>query len=150
VSDYAEASAEPIRGSRDGMTLVEVVIAVSFITVMCAGLFSVGVKSRSFAEHNRLATEARCLAKERLEEAISMGFENLIKPSCLIFNADTNMSLSSPYYPVRRQPRVAWHKADGTVCASTNAAYAEVHVEVTYDSPLRKCQVTDTYTTLVR
>jgi type II secretory pathway pseudopilin PulG len=130
------------------MTLIEVCVAMVITTLMSLGLYAVGLQARKFAEHNRLATEARSLAKERLEEMIAAGMPNLAKPTCALTATDTNMS--SLGYTLVRQPRIAWHAADGSVVAVSSAAYAELHVDVTYDSPMLKGQMTDTYSTLVQ
>jgi len=134
-------------GQRAGMTLVEVCIAMALVALLCGGLYAVGLKARQFAEHNRLATEARSLAKERLEEMVSYGAANLAKPTCTLANSDTNHS--SLGYDIVRQPVIVWHAADGSVVGSTNAVYAEARVNVTYTSPLIKRQRTDSFSMLV-
>jgi len=131
-------------GSRQGMTLVEVCIAMALVALACGGLYAVGIKSRQFAEHNRTAMESRSLAKERLEEMIALGAEKLAGS---ITRTDTNFTSMGD--EVVRQPRLVWHKADGTVGASTNAAYVEAHVDVTYRSPLTKAPVTDSYSMII-
>ena len=133
---------------RAGMTLVEVCVAMALTTLMSLGLYAVGLQARKFAEHNRLATEVRSLAKERLEEMISVGMANLAKPTCTLTATDTNTS--SLGYVLVRQPRIAWHAADGSVVAASNGVYAELHVDVTYNSPMLKGQMTDTYSTIVQ
>jgi type II secretory pathway pseudopilin PulG len=129
------------------MTLVEVVVAMALVVLLCAGLYITGVKDQQFGEHNRLTTEARSLAKERLEEVVSYGVANLAKPGCTLLNADTNWS--SLGYPVIRQCALVWHAANGQTAAATNAAYAEARVQVTYNSPLQKAPLTDSYSTIV-
>jgi type II secretory pathway pseudopilin PulG len=136
------------KSSRSGMTLVEVCVAMALTTLMTVGLYAVGLQARKFAEHNRLATEGRSLAKERLEEMISVGMANLAKPTCTLISAGTNES--SLGYTLVRQPRIAWHAADGSVVAASNAVYAELHVDVSYNSPMTKAQVSDTYSTIVQ
>jgi len=136
------------KGSRSGMTLVEVCVAMALTTLMSLGLYATGLQARKFAEHNRLATEVRSLAKERLEEMVSVGMANLAKPTCTLTAADTNES--SLGYVLVREPRIAWHAADGSVVAVSNAVYAELHVDVTYNSPMLKGQGTDTYSTIVQ
>jgi len=123
--------------------LVEVMIAVCLIALVCGGFYALNIKTLRFEEHNRLATEARSLAKERLEEIISVGVLNLAKPSCTLLNTDTN--LSSRDYPIIRQPQIIWHAADGSVVGSTNAAYAEIHMNVNYRSPLTKNLIVESY-----
>jgi len=130
------------------MTLVEVTIAMALTAMISGGLYAVGLEARKLTEHNRVATEARSLAKERLEEMISVGSLNLAKPTCMLANADTNQSLHG--YTIVRQPRVVWHAVDGSVVATSNAVYAEVHVDVSYESRITKGQISDTYSTILQ
>ena len=130
------------------MTLIEVLIAMAIAALICAGLFPVGLTVRRFAEHSRLASEARLLAKERLEEMISVGRLNLALPSCTLSMRSTN--LSSQGYSIVQQPQIVWHAADRTVVDATAAVYAEAHVDVTYRSPLLKRPSTDTYSTIIQ
>jgi Tfp pilus assembly protein PilV len=129
------------------MTLVEVVIAMALITMVIGGLYAVGLKSIRFTEHNRLATEARGMAKERLEDIIAVGMANLANTSCTLTNRSTN--LTSRGDVVVRQPRVAWHAADGSVTNLSAAVYAEAHVDVSFRSQLSIGIVTDTYSSIV-
>jgi prepilin-type N-terminal cleavage/methylation domain-containing protein len=131
---------------RAGMTLIEVVIAMALVALACGGLYAVGIKARQFAEHNRLANEARSLAKEQLEYMIACGATALARNPTDV-RCDTNYS--SLNYPIVRQPSLVWHAADGAVVTSTNAAYVEARVNVTYTSPLMKNQRTDSFSMLV-
>jgi type II secretory pathway pseudopilin PulG len=130
-----------------GFTLIEVVVTASLTVLMCMGLYASSFKARQTAEHNRLATEARALAKESMEELISVGCDALAQPTCMLLNSVTNQS--SQKRVLVTQPRIVWHAADGSVATATNAAYAEVHVDITYMSPMVRGMVTDTYSTLV-
>jgi type II secretory pathway pseudopilin PulG len=132
---------------RAGITLIEICMAIVTVAVLCGGLYATGIKARQFAEHNRIATEARSLAKERIEEMISYGGEELAKPSCTLSACNTNDS--SLGYPIVRRPRLHWHAEDGQFASATNAAYAEVCVEVTYLSPLLRQPVTDSFSTIL-
>jgi hypothetical protein len=129
------------------MTVIEVVIAMVLVTLLCGGLFAAGEKAVQFAEHNRLASEARSLAKERMEEMIAYGMTELAKPTCTIPNSDTNFS--SLGFDIVRQPRLVWHAADGSVVGSTNAVYVEAHVDVTYRSPLLKRTMTNSFSMII-
>jgi type II secretory pathway pseudopilin PulG len=129
------------------MTLIEVCMAMALVLLLGGGLYITGQKAVQFAEHNRLATEARSLAKERLEEMIAYGATELAKPTCTILNSDTN--ISSLGYSIVRQPILFWHAADASIVGSTNAAYVEAHVDVSYRSPLIKRQITDSYSMII-
>ena len=71
------------------------------------------------------------------------GRANLAIVGCSSLSTVTNNSTMN--YPIVIRPRLAWHAADGTVTQATVAVYAEVHIDVTYMSPLSKKNVTDTY-----
>ncbi len=135
-------------GRRSGTTLVETAIAMALVTVMSGGLFAVGIKAQRYGEHNRVETEAASLAKERLEDMVAMGLQNLVKPTCSYRNTVTNQSTQGLTFV--RVPRLAWHAADGSVTNAEGAAYAEAHVDITYPSPLYGCTITDTYSTLIK
>jgi Tfp pilus assembly protein PilV len=130
-----------------GMTLVEVAIALSLTVMMCGGVYTLSVKAQQFAEHNRVATEAHSLAKERMEEIVSYGAANLDAVTFALARSDTNES--STGWSIVRQPVVAWHAADGSSASAADAAYAEVLVRVTYTSPLTKRTTTDALCMLV-
>jgi type II secretory pathway pseudopilin PulG len=134
-------------GRRDGMTLVEILIAMALVVMMCAGILTVVLKAKRFAEHTRVATAARGLAKERLEEMIAAGLEDVAAPACMYTNLTLHTTMIG--YNVQRQARLYWHDVDGSVTARTNAAYAEAHVDVIYDSPLINGLQTDTYSGIV-
>jgi type II secretory pathway pseudopilin PulG len=129
-----------------GMTLVEVCVALALTAFMTMGLFSAGLQVRRFSEYNRLATEARSLAKERLEEIIAVGRVNLAKDTLTLLNASATPS--SLGYSIQRQPRVTWHASDGSVVA-TDGVYAEISVDVSYASPITGETVVDSYSTII-
>ena len=130
-----------------GMTLVEIVVAMALALLLCAGLYKVGVKTYAYGEDNRSSTEARYYGKERLEEIIATGRANLTG-SATVLQTDTNTSIRG--YPIIRIPRVVWHTADKAVTGSSNAIYGEVHVDVTYWSPLYSSTKTDTFSTIIQ
>ncbi len=101
-----------------------------------------------YAEYSRVATEARSLAKEKLEEIFSYGFESLQSGGNLLWNGDT--TVSSLGYTIARQPRVTWHAADQSVVAVDDSIYAEVHVDVVFLSPLWGAPMTNTFSILVQ
>lgn len=131
-----------------GYTLVEVMIAMVFTAVICIGLFEVGWRAKRYAEYSRVATEARCLAKEKLEEINSHTFLSLSQPECSLWNADT--TTSSLGYTIARQPRVVWHNANKSVVGVASSLYAEVHVDVSFISPLWGRKMTNSYSLIVQ
>ncbi len=133
---------------RSGVTLVEVVIALALVTLMCGGLFAVGLRAQRFGEHNRSETEAASMARERLEEMVAMGRENLALQTCSLRNTVTNSAVMGK--TVVRVPRLLWHAGDGSVTNASDSVYAEAHVDVTYYSPLYDQTVTKTYSTLIK
>jgi Tfp pilus assembly protein PilV len=131
---------------RQGLTLVEVLIAVFFATAICIGLYQIGWTARRYAEYSRLATEARSRAKELLEELNSYSLDDLRQPSFL-WRTETNES--SMGYEIVRSPRVTWHGSGTEVVGLSSGVYAEVHVEVAFRSPLWQKQMTNTFSMII-
>jgi type II secretory pathway pseudopilin PulG len=132
---------------KGGLTFVEVLISIALVSLMSAGLYAITLGARRWGEHNRLAAEARGLAKERLEEMLAVGRTSLAQPSSTLANADTN--LSSLGYQIVRTPVLAWHSANRSSTQAVNAAYCEAQVTVSYHSPLLGRQVSDAYSLLI-
>lgn len=130
-----------------GFTMVEVSIAMALVVLMSAGLYAMGMQVRRSANRNRLATEARAFAKERLEEIVATGLENLAKPNVPLLEA--SQLTSATHYVITQTPRVVWHAADGSTVAAADADYAEVYVDVSYRSQHTSRTVTDTYAILI-
>jgi type II secretory pathway pseudopilin PulG len=136
------------RAECQGMTLIEVVIATALALLLSIGLLAVGLRIQHLGEYSRCATEARALAKERLEEVISMGIDNLRSGSMTVLQSDTNSSLRG--YPILRETRIVWHAGNGSISTNPlNAAYAEVHADVIFWSTLNEKNTTNTYSMIV-
>jgi prepilin-type N-terminal cleavage/methylation domain-containing protein len=137
--------------SRDecqGMTLIEVVIATALALLLSVGLLAVGLRIQRLGEYSRCATEARALAKERLEGIISMSLDNLRSGSMTMLQSDTNSSLRG--YPILLQTRLVWHAGNGSVWTNPlNAAYAEVHTDIIFWSALNEKNMTNTYSMII-
>lgn len=132
---------------RSGMSLIEVVVAMALTVLLCGGLFGIGLKARRFAEHGRVAIEARTLAKQKLEEIVGDGRINIAQPTYMLVAADTNVS--SRGYPIVRRPYVIWHAADGATVGVSSGVYAEVHVDVSFWTPLYDHSVTNSFSMIV-
>ena len=135
------------KGSCQGFTLVEVAIAMALVVLMSAGLYSMGLQVRRSANRNRLATEARAFAKERLEEIVALGLEDLAKPNSPLLEA--SQLTSAIHYVITQTPRVVWNAADGSSVAAADADYAEVYIDVSYRSQHTSRTITDTYSILI-
>jgi hypothetical protein len=122
-------------------------IALVFATGICAGLYEVGWRARRYAEYSRVAAEARSRAKEQLEEFVSYNLSDLKKPG---FQWRTETNESSMGYPIVRSPRVIWHAGNQAVVGASSGVYAEVHVDVTFTSPLWKKMVTNTFSVIIQ
>ncbi len=133
-------------GSR-GLTLVEMMVALTVLSGIGAGLFRVGWQARRYAEYARLATEARALGKEKLEEILSYDLEDF-RASSYWWSTDTNASYTGA--PIVRQARVVWHGGDQSVTEAASGAYAEIHIDIAFRSPLWDAVTTNTFSTLVQ
>ena len=130
------------------MTIIEVSIAMGVTALMCIGLFGIGVEIMRFGQYSRVATEARSLGKQRLEEMLAAGRTSLAQPSCTLLNADTN--LSSLGYSIVRTPRVIWHDSDKSVVDVSSNDYAEVNVAVAFYSPTVKHTITNNFSMIIQ
>lgn len=142
----ASESAAPYN-HRDGMTLIEVLVASVLVVLMGLGLFALGLNAQRMGEYSRCATEARGLANERMEELVSQGIEGLRSASLVYLRPDTNTSLRG--YPIMRSTRLVWRLGNGTITNSTDGCYAEAHVDIVFWSPLVGRNTTNTYSTLI-
>jgi len=148
MQPMAEREGQGSAANRRGMTLVEVVIGLALTALMCIGIAAVGIRARRFGEHNRVAAEAQCVAKQRLEEIIAAGRVRLAQPTFTAPNTTTG--LSSRGYTVICAPSVVWHDAFGQVVGVSSSAYAEVYVDVQFWSPLAEAMVTNRLAVLVQ
>ena len=131
----------------EGVTLVEVMVAMLLTAMLCAGTYTVGLYARGVSEKNRVAAEARSLARERLEEMIAAGKDNLAMASSTL--ADSTLHTCASGGSVKREPRLIWHAADGSITQAIGAAYAEVHMDVTYVSPVTHNEMKETISTII-
>lgn len=129
------------------MTLVEIMIAMLFASGICAGLYQVSWQARRYAEYARLATEARELGKEKLEEILSYNANDL-RSSSYWWTPETNFSSTGA--SITRQARAVWHAPDASVVGASSGVYAEIHVDVVFRSPLWKAIATNTFSTIVQ
>lgn len=134
--------------SRRGITLVEVVIGLALTALLCIGVATVGIRARRFGEHNRVAGEAQCLAKQRIEEIVAAGRGRLAQPTYTLPNTTT--SLSSRGYTIICSPAVVWHDAAGQVVGVSSSAYAEVYVDAKFWSPLAETFSTNRFAILIQ
>ena len=128
---------------RSGMTMTEVVIASTITAILSGGLFMMGARIRQTVEYNRVATEARDLAKSRLEEIVALGFDKLASPSCTLTNMQTIVTDSGR--TIIRKPEVIGHKYSSTVCDVSDADYLEVNVGVEFISPISRNKISDNF-----
>jgi hypothetical protein len=58
-------------------------------------------------------------------------------------------NLSTINYPVVVQTRLVWHLASGAIATAASNDYAEVFVDVLYDSPVTRRQLVNTLPGLI-
>lgn len=136
------------RINNSGMTVVEVMVALLLTGLLCVGVIALTRQVRRAAEHNRCATEARALGKERLEEILALGRPGLMQTNTVLMRPDTNTTTTG--FQVTRRTRVVWHAVNGAITTALDSAYAEVHVDVGFWSPLRNRSVSNTFSMLVQ
>ncbi len=122
-------------------------VAMLLAILLSIGLFELGWKARRWSEHARVATEARSVAKQKLEELIAAGRDGLAKPGCLLANAGTNVS--SLGQDIVLSPRILWHAGDKSVVSASSNVYAELHLDVTFVSPLQSGRITNSFSMIL-
>lgn len=119
------------------MTILEVLIAMSFVAFVCGGIYTAGITTLRLSQTNRISTEAQSFAIDGLEEYISQGYDSLAGGGGI---GDAIRPADSMHHNVElvRTMSVIWHNADGTISASpvlVDGAYAEITSVVTFGIP---------------
>lgn len=117
---------------KEGLSLIELLVAVAIIGVMSLALYSAGFSIVRHTQTVTIKTAAQMYAKEGLEELISSGYTKLMggQPIVQQIREDThNVALI-------RTPRIIWHNSDGsTSSVAVVKGYAEAIVQVTWTAP---------------
>lgn len=132
---------------RMGMTLVEVMTAMALLTIVMGGLVACGSAAMRMADLIRLTTEARGLAKMRMEAVAGATRANLALSDYEVLRSVTNTSTIGD--PIVVKTRIIWHTVLGTEGTAASNDYAEVHIEALYDSPLTHKPLVNTLSRLV-
>jgi prepilin-type N-terminal cleavage/methylation domain-containing protein len=130
-----------------GLTLIEVMTAIALLTIVLGGLVYCGSAAMRMADLIRLTTEARGLAKMRMEELAGATRAQLAEASFAALRPATNLSTIN--YPVVVQTRLSWHLASGAGATAASNDYAEVFVDVLYDSPVTRRRQVNTLPGLI-
>ncbi len=134
--------------SKRGFTLVEVLAASTFLTLMTIGLVACGLASIRTTQYMRVSTEARNLAKQRMETLTGAGREQLQVATYEALLPQTNTVTLG--HPVILRTRLYWHNALGQITVAESNQYAEIHVDVEYYEPYLRRTKTDTFSGIVR
>lgn len=128
--------------------MIEVMVASMVVLIAGGGIFWVGIETARIGQTNRLATQARGLAIQRLEEVCASGIEDVITVNGQ-YAVYTN-EVQGPY-EVIRTVEVVGHAADKSVASNlADSVYLEIHVDVTYNIPGKATLRSDTYSMIVR
>jgi prepilin-type N-terminal cleavage/methylation domain-containing protein len=130
-----------------GLTLIEVMTAIALLAIVLGSLVYCGSAAMRMADLIRLTTEARGLAKMRMEELAGAKRAQLAEASFAALLPATNLSTIN--YPVVVQTRLAWHLASGENATAASNDYAEVFVDVLYDSPVTRRRMVNTLPGLI-
>jgi len=130
------------------MTLVEVMVSCALLALVSAGLVAGGMAAIRMTHYLRTSTEARAMAKGRMEALTSGGKIRLMQPEYQLLKPYTNTVTLD--HPIVLRTRLIWHDATGAVGSGISNEYAEVHVDVEYFEPFKRGTKTDTYSGIVR
>jgi prepilin-type N-terminal cleavage/methylation domain-containing protein len=134
-------------GSRRGMTLVEVMVAMGVVTLVVGGLYGSGIMARKVSLFNELSLQVNALVIQKLEEVVALSYEELFNQSADVMESQINSARGNKMY---REVFTLAHQADGTVTTNMEeSAYIEVHVRGIFVSPLNKEPETRSVSTLV-
>ena len=130
-----------------GVTLIEVMTAIVLLTMVLGSLVFCGTAAMRMADLIRLTTEARGLAKMRMEELAGATRSQLAESTFAALLPVTNLSTIN--YPVVVQTRLVWHLASGAIATAASNDYAEVFVDALYDSPVTRRPLVNTLPGLI-
>lgn len=130
-----------------GVTLIEVMTAIVLLSMVLGSLVFCGTAAMRMADLIRLTTEARGLAKMRMEELAGATRSQLAESTFAALLPVTNLSTIN--YPVVVQTRLVWHLASGAIATAASNDYAEVFVDALYDSPVTRRQLVNTLPGLI-
>ena len=134
--------------SKGGFTLVEVLAASTFLTLMTVGLVACGLASIRTTQYMRVSTEARNLAKQRMELLVGAGRDQLQVATFEALLPQTNTVTLG--HPVILRTRLFWHDSLGHLTVAESNEYAEIHVDVEYYEPYLRRTKTDTFSGIAR
>ena len=131
-----------IRKNNRGFTLIEILISIFILSIGIVGIllaFPLGVQVESNA---KMRTCASKLAQEKIEEAISLPYE------------DINSSLEdyetiSEFQSYKRETNVDYYDPDSSLSTTTNLGVKMIEVKVFWNSSLASIEKNINFKTLI-
>lgn len=133
--------------SRQGFTIVEVMMSSLILVLVTGGLYASGTHALKMSQMNLLTTQARALGVQKLEEIAGLGIENILVQMPYTVQVNTIQDA----YQVTRSVEIVGHEADGSLVTNVlDSVYLELHVHVQYQYPRSTQLITNTYSTIVK
>lgn len=139
---------ETRRGGCEGMTLVEVMIAMGILGIMLGGLLYCVISAQRMGEYLRESTEARAWAKACMELLTAAGRDRIGQPGYQEVQMVTNYT--SADHPMIRNVRMHWHDGNGQAASADSNEYVEVHVDTVFYSAVAGGMSTTTVSGIIR
>ncbi len=128
-------------------TLVEVVVAVALVAILAIGLFASGIMVRKMTHANRVSLEARTLGIQLIEELSANDIPNL----ALIMPFEERTNRLQFGEVVLRNAEAIGHDTNGSIVSNlVDSTYVELHVDVSFLSPLTRKTMINSFSTIVK
>ncbi len=132
--------------SGGGFCLLEMLIGATVLLIAAGGIYASGMLSATILRYNTIASGARALATQKIEEVAAGGKSAIL--SQIPYDAETIML--EDRFEIQRETSIVGHQLDGTVVSNlVDSAYLEVSVYVSFYSHLGDHYVTNSFTTIV-
>lgn len=124
------------RTSCEGMTLIEVVIAMVLSVFVAGSIYAAGISVLRLSQTNRIMTEAHAFTKEGIESILAAGYDAFRGGHV---PAQTNLVDTATHrVEIVRTTETIWHRPDGSVLTGANGVdngYAEITVTSSFRAP---------------
>lgn len=116
--------------SNIGFTFLEVIIAISILTIGIVATLQVFPLALNIEKLNQMETQAVFLAQEKIEEKISQAYQDIQ------IVTETEDSLLSPYERFSRETEIIYVDSD-LIATTSDLGLKKIEVTIRWQSPLR-------------
>jgi len=113
-----------------GFTFLEVIIAISILTIGIVAVLQILPLALNIGKLNQMETQAAFLAQEKIEEKISIAYQDIQ------VTTETEDSLPSPFERFSRETKIIYVDSD-LAATTSDLGLKKIEVTVRWRSPLR-------------